>query len=412
MVVLLRFNIIMPVKTCHLCRSRSLVRVLDLGFHPLADAFLTKEELRSPEVRYPLCILRCRSCGHVMNSHIVSQEKRYQERGYSYDSGNSKVSVRHFDEMARDVTVRAGVSPHDLVVDIGSSVGTLLQAFRTHAGARVIGVDASKNIATLARKNNIKTIEEFWGSNAARQILTIGRAKVITATNCFNHIANTESFMKSVMRTLAPDGAFVIEVPYLLPLVEKCAFDTMYLEHVSYFAIKPLARFFARFGLVITDIQENDYMGGTIRVFVKKQKNRSAIVDTYIAREETAGLFENRVYAAMGRKVQKFKSRLIKKIIGIQKKGGRLIGIGAAAKGNTLLNYCNIDFDMLDFITDASPLKINKYTPGSHVPILPDEAISRDITHALILPWNIGGFLKAKLRPRHPHLVFITPSMK
>ncbi len=402
----------MNVTTCALCGSDDLVKVLDLGFHPLADTFLKIEQLLQPETRYPLQMLLCNSCGHAMSSYVVPPEKRYQENDYSYDSGNSKVSVEHFSNMAKDVSVRAVVVAGDLVVDIGSSVGTLLEAFRTQTGAKVMGVEPAHNIANLADKNNIPTIHDFWNDNAVEQILSVGKAKVITITNAFNHIGDLDSFMANIVKVLGEDGVFVAEVPYLLHLIQLLAFDTIYLEHTNYFAVKPLRQYFKKFGLTITDVQENSYMGGSMRFTAQLGGVESMAVAECIAKEEAAGLFAHDTYGVMTEKMLQFKFSLLKQLINVHATGGTVIGIGAATKGNTLLNYCGIDSSMLNFVTDASPLKVGKYTPGSHIPILPDEAITAEITHALILPWNIAEFLKGKLGPKYPTLAFITPHME
>ncbi|MSU74410.1 class I SAM-dependent methyltransferase [Candidatus Kaiserbacteria bacterium] len=402
----------MLVTSCALCKSDTLSLILDLGFHPLADSFLKKEELLQSEATYPLQVFMCQSCGHAMNSYVVPPTKRYQDHDYSYDSSNSKVSIEHFKEMAGDVAKRIGVTKGDLVVDIGSSVGTLLQAFKDQTGANILGVEPAHNIAALADKNNIPTVHDFWNDNAAEEVLKIGKAKAITITNAFNHIGDVDAFMRNIVRTLAPDGALVIEAPYLLHLVEKLAFDTIYLEHVSYFAIKPLTEYFKKFDMVITDILENDYMGGSMRLYVQFGTQLCPLVEKNIERENSAQLYELATYVDLSARMRQFKYTLVKQLLDARLAGGVVIGIGAPAKGNTLLNYCGIDATLLDFITDASPLKINKYTPGSHIPILPDEAITDTVTHALILPWNIAEFLKGKLAPKYPKISFIIPHMQ
>ena len=403
---------LMPTTRCQLCKSSDVALALDLGFHPLADTFLKKEQLSEPEERYPLQMLLCQNCGHAMSSYVVSAKKRYQAHDYSYDSGNSKVSVEHFKEMAADCIARVGVQAGDLVVDIGSSVGTLLDAFRAQAGANIIGVEPAHNIAALADKNNVPTIKDFFNDAAAEQIARIGKAKVITITNAFNHIDDLDSFMRNIVKILTPDGAFVIEVPYLLHLVRSLAFDTIYLEHVSYFALKPLISYFAQFGLVLTDVQENDYMGGSMRITVQFGTEQTPQAFACVQNEEAAALYNLKTYEAMQTRMSNFKLQVIKLLAEARLSGGTIIGIGAATKGNTLLNYCGIDNTLLDFITDASPLKVGKYTPGSHIPILPDEAITDEVTHAIILPWNIGEFLKNKLAPKYPRISFLTPHMQ
>lgn len=402
----------MQVISCALCASSDLKLVLDLGLHPLADTFLKEEELRDAEERYPLQVLLCMGCGHAMSSVVVPPQVRYQAHDYSYDSQNSEVSVEHFEDMARDIIAKENVSSSDLVVDIGSSVGTLLASFRDQSGARILGIEPAHNIAEIALGNNIPTVNDFWNTKSADEVLAQGGARIITATNAFNHIGDVNAFVREIDRVLVEGGAFVAEVPYLLHLVEKVAFDTVYLEHTSYFAIKPLARYFARFGMVIADLVENEYMGGSVRILVKKGGEESPLVALCIKREEEAGLYEPATYERMMRTIEQFKENLLAELRDAKAGGGKIIGIGAATKGNTLLTYCGIDSSTLSFIADSSLLKIGKYTPGTRIPILPDEAIDASVTHALILPWNIADFLKAKLGPKYPSLAFIVPHVE
>ena len=397
----------MEVTNCHLCDSNDLARVLDLGFHPLADFFMKPDQLNQRERRYPLVLLQCQNCGHGMNSFVVAKEERYQENDYSYDSGNSKISIQHFNDMAREVTERANVKPSDLVVDIGSNIGTLLSAFKG-LGAEIQGVDPAHNIAALATQNGIPTINDFFGPSACEKILKRGTAKAITITNAFNHISPLDEFMKCIVSILGKDGTFVIELPYFLEIIRKKHFDVIYLEHVSYIGIKPLVPYFKKFGLNITHLEENDYMSGSIRIFVGFG-SESELVTKQIKIEEEAGLYSRYAWSKFASSVRDVKIKLLKELVEARLQGGRIVAIGAAAKGNTLLNYCGLDTALIDFATDASPLKIGKYTPGSHLPILADDAIDASVTHALILAWNIAPLLKEKIGSKFPHLKFITP---
>lgn len=397
----------MKVTHCHLCGSADLTNVLDLGFHPLADFFLKESQLQEAERRYPLAVLLCQNCGHGMNSFVVPAETRYQENDYSYDSGNSKISIQHFTEMAKEVSDRAGVQKGELVVDIGSNIGTLLGAFRD-LGATIQGVDPAPNIVALAEKNGIPTINDFFNDSSAKKILEKGRAKAITITNAFNHISPLDAFMESIVSILDKSGSFVIELPYFLEIIRKKHFDVVYLEHVSYIAVKPLVPFFKKYGLSITHVEENDYMSGSIRIFVGFGEE-SPLVKEKITLEEESGLYSVETWKKFAASIRESKLRLLKELVEARSGGGKIVAIGAAAKGNTLLNYCGIDTTLIDFATDASPLKIGKYTPGSHLPILSDDAINEEVTHALILAWNIADFLKSKISPKFPHLKFITP---
>ncbi len=398
----------MQRKQCPLCASHDTQKVIDLGLHPLADTFL--KEIDILQMRYPLQVFLCNDCGYAGLIYVVDAQKRYQEHEYSYTSSNSPVAINHFSEMAGQAIERLNVAKKDLVVDIGSNAGTLLQAFREKAGCAVVGVEPSENIAKLAESQGVETIQDFFDSTTARKILqNHGQAKVITCTNVFNHITDLADFMQNVALLLAPDGQLVIETPYLLSLVKDVAFDTIYLEHISYFAVKPFEKFFKTFGLHVTHLEMNDYMGGSIRVYVGKGNQTNDVVAEFIRREEIAGIFSGKTYEALMEKVSNLKEQLLQQITTAKAGGKKIIGIGAATKGNTLLNYCGIDATMLDFVTDSSPLKIGKFMPGSNIPIKSDGDITQDITHALILPWNIAAFLREKLQ--HLGLTFITPKI-
>ncbi|MFH1077813.1 MAG: class I SAM-dependent methyltransferase [Patescibacteria group bacterium] len=395
--------------SCQLCRSADLVPVIDLGHHPLADTFLPADRLDQEETTYPLRVLLCRGCGYATLHYVVPPEERYQKTDYSYTSANSPVAVKHFADMAEDIGTVAGIESSDLVVDIGSSDGTLLKAFRDRSGCAVLGIEPAPNIAKLASDGGVPTIQDFFGESVAERILAQGKAKAITANNVFNHITDLPDFMTNIAKVLADDGLFVFEAPSLLELVRRLAFDTIYLEHVSYFGIKPLARFFRAFELSIRRIETNDYMGGSMRVFVGKRASDDDVVSSFIEEEEAAGIYDPATYRVFMEKVRRFKMDLCRQVYDIKAKGGIIVAIGAATKGNTLLNTCKLDRTVLECVTDSSPLKIGKFLPGSHLPIVADADIPADATHGLILPWNIGAFLKDKLK--HLNLEFIIPHM-
>ena len=397
----------MKVRHCHLCASSRLVEVLDLGRHPLADFFVKKTQLRSAERRYPLSLLLCQRCGHGMNSYIVPAEVRYQENDYSYDSSNSKVSIQHFSDMAKEVGTRTKLKKGDLVVDIGSNVGTLLDAFKK-LGAKVQGVDPAPNIARLAEKSGIPTINDFFNASACKKILKKGTPKALTMTNAFNHVSDLNAFMGDIVSVMGKDSTFVIELPYFLEILRKKHFDVIYLEHVSYIAVKPLHAYLKKFKLNITHVEENDYMSGSIRIFIGYGKE-SPLVDKQIRLEQKMGLYDKKTWKRFTKSVRECKTNVLRELHAARKRGGKVVAIGAAAKGNTLLNYCGIDSRLVDFVTDASPLKIGKYTPGSRLPIRSDDAIDENVGYALILAWNIADLLKKKIGTRLPHLKFITP---
>jgi hypothetical protein len=384
--------------------------VIDLGYHPCADTFVLESKLPPLERRFPLEVCQCGSCGHAQLAHVVPRHIRYQETDYSYDSSNSPVSIGHFHDLARDVASALAIGAADLVCDVGSNIGTLLDGFRKITGCRILGIDPSSNIAGLANAQGIPTINDFFGMAAAAKVLDTGRPRVVTATNVLNHSEDVAGFFDVVTRLIDPRGCVVFEVPYLLEMIKQTAFDTIYLEHINYFSITPVARFLAPRGFGIERIEVSDYMCGTLRLYVRPNAVHSPVVERYIELEREYGLFSAGVYESFMGRVRSLKFRLNKELYDIKAAGGKIIGIGAATKGNTLLNYCNIDGDLLEYITDTSPLKVGKVTPGSHIRIVADESIGKEITHGLILPWNIAEHLTKKLK--HLGVKFIIPMLE
>lgn len=393
-----------------MCQSERIHKVVDLGFHPLADTFLPESLQYGPEVSYPLQLGSCQDCGHVFTLYSVSPEDRYQKQDYSYDSSNSKVSILHFQEFSESVLRDIDLAPDALIVDIGSNVGTLLSHFK-HAGHRnVLGVEPSANISSLAIAAGIPTLNEFFDAKAAASIKKIGQVEVLLSSNVVNHADDLTGLLRTAKEVLGPTGIFVFEVPYLLDLIQSTAFDTIYHEHVHYYGIKPLASCLARSGFSIHKVERLDYMCGSIRVYARVGSGLADVVAQLIRDEDAFGLYAPSTYAAFMKRVQAVKFSVNEHLWKIRSEGGKVIGIGAATKGNTFLNYCRLDADLISYITDASPLKIGKLTPGSHIPIIADGDIDSSATHALILPWNIASFLKEKLS--HLGLQFYVPQVE
>jgi len=399
----------LKITRCRLCQSEHVHKVVDLGFHPLADTFLPEALLYGPEVAYPLQLGACQDCGHVFTLYAVTPEDRYQKQDYSYDSSNSAVSIRHFKGFC-DTVLAALKPPRDgLVVDIGSNVGTLLSHFKDAGHAHVLGVEPSANIARLAQAAGIPTLNEFFDARAAEQILARGRVELLLSSNVVNHADDLVGLLATARAVLAPGGSFVFEVPYLLDLVQGLAFDTIYHEHVHYYGVKPLAACLEGQGFSIFKVERLDYMCGSIRVYARVGGAMAPEVARLIDDEVNAGLYSLATYRDFMRQVQQLKFSVNEHLSRIRAAGGKIIGIGAATKGNTFLNYCRLDADVVAYIADPSPLKIGKLTPGSHIPIVADEDIGADATHALILPWNIAAFLQAKLA--HLGLEFYVPQV-
>lgn len=400
----------MEIKNCRLCNSVRISKVIDLGFHPLADTFLPETLLHEAEVWYPLQLGLCQSCGHVFTMFSVSAEDRYQKNEYSYDSSNSRVSIEHFKEFAEAVIKEVKFPPDSLIVDIGSNVGTLLSHFKKFGYDNVLGVEPSKNIAKIAIDSGVPTVNEFFGLKAATEINRLGSVKVLLSSNVVNHADDLVGLLTIARRVLSNNGIFVFEVPYLLDLVQGTAFDTIYHEHVHYYGIKPLAECMHKQGFPIYKVERLDYMCGSIRVFARLGGDTAGAVSELIQEEEAFGLYKKSTYEAFMERVRKVKLTVNAHLSEIRLAGGKIIGIGAATKGNTFLNYCRLDADVISYVTDSSPLKIGKLTPGSHIQIISDNDIENDVTHALILPWNIAAYLQKKLA--HLGLKFYVPQIE
>lgn len=400
----------MKIINCRLCNSVRISKVVDLGFHPLADTFLPDTLLHEAEIWYPLQLGLCLSCGHVFTLFSVSAEDRYQKNEYSYDSSNSRVSIEHFKEFAEAVIKEVKFSPDSLIVDIGSNVGTLLSHFKKFGYNNVLGVEPSKNIAKIAVDSGVPTVNEFFGLKAATEINSLGSVKVLLSSNVVNHADDLVGLLTIARRVLSDSGIFVFEVPYLLDLVQGTAFDTIYHEHVHYYGIKPLAECMHKQGFSIYKVERLDYMCGSIRVFARLGGDTASAVSELIREEEAFGLYKTTTYEAFMERVRKVKLTVNAHLSAIRLAGGKIIGIGAATKGNTFLNYCRLDADVISYVTDTSPLKIGKLTPGSHIQIIADNDIEDDVTHALILPWNIAAYLQEKLA--HLGLKFYVPQIE
>lgn len=387
--------------SCRLCSSNNLYKFLDLGFTPPADSFLRREQLCEPEIYYPLQVMLCESCGFIQLSHIVSPEVLYRH-DYPYESSITRSGRQHWNEFALTVTRRFSLTGSDLVIDIGSNVGVLLGAFRDN-GCRILGVDPASNIVRIAEKSGIETINEFFGVEVARNIVAEkGPASVITGTNVFAHVNDLTGFMHAVDIVLSARGVLIIEAPYFVNLLKNLEYDTIYHEHLSYLSLKPLAPFFEKFGMEIFDIEERDIHGGSFRIYVARKGARtvSPIVGKMTAAEETMGIYDRGVLQKFASDVADNRQSLLWLLRKLKNEGKRIAAVSAPAKGMTLLNYCHIGTETLDFVTEKSTLKIGRFTPGTHIPVFSDAKLIEEMPDfALLLAWNFADEIMANLEP-------------
>lgn len=385
---------------CRMCKSDNLARFLDLGFTPPADQFLRREQLREPETYYPLEVMLCQNCGLAQLSHVVSPEILYRH-DYPYEASLTTTGQRHWAEFAQTTTHRLNLGADDLVIDVGSNVGVLLEAFKNN-GTRILGVDPASNIVRIAERRGIETLNEFFGIDVAQNIRnTRGPASVITGTNVFAHVDDLDAFMRAIQLLLNERGVLIIEAPYFVNLIKSLEYDTIYHEHLSYLSVKPLARFFTRFGMEIFEIEQRDIHGGSFRVHVARAGTRpiSPVIGDLLKQEEELGVHQLDTLLEFSKSVQCNREDLIWLLRQLKHQDKRIAGVSAPAKGMTLLNYCRLGTETLDFVTEKSTLKIGRFTPGTHIPVVSDDELTRQVPdYALLLAWNFAEEIMGNLR--------------
>src|SRR3989338_9394590 len=384
---------------CRFCLNKKLKQVIDLGNQPAANAFLSKKQLKEKEPYSPLKVNFCPNCGQLQLTHVVSPD--YLFRNYVYVSSTSPVFVAHFEKYAQSVYKKIKLNKDSLVIDIGSNDGILLKPFKA-LGVKVLGVDPARKIAKDATKNGIPTLPEYFNQQLSKKIIKKwGFADIMTFNNVFAHVPYVDELILAAKKLLKSEGVLIIEAPYLVDFLQKNLFDTIYHEHVSYLSIKPLIILFKRFDMMVFDAEKTESHGGSIRVFVKKNESKRKIeesIDEFIKVETKLGLANTQTYKKFANKIEQNKNDLNKLLKQLKFKNKKIIGYGAPAKGNTLLNYFKIGPQILDYIVDDSAYKQSLFTPGMHIPVVSSERIIRDKPdYILILAWNFAESIMKKL---------------
>lgn len=382
---------------CRICNGSSFTQVLDLGSTPLADDFLTAERLNEPETYYPLRVVLCAECHLAQLTYTVPREQLYGPE-YPYVSSTTETGRAHYQAMALSIVQRFNLNG-GLAVDIGSNVGVLLDGF-WRCGMQVLGIEPVQKIADAASLAGINTLATFFSADVARSIVAgRKRALVVTATNVVAHIDDLHDLAAGIAELLAPGGIFVFEAPYLGDLIEQRAYDTIYHEHLSYLSIEPVMRLLSVHGLELFDVERQSIHGGTLRYFVaargeyavSDRLREMADAETRLYREDTLLAFASDV--ALNR------AHLCYLLRDEAWHGHRIAAVSAPAKGMTLLNANGIGRGILDFATEKAPLKIGRFTPGGHLPVLGDEALlERQPDFALLLAWNFAAEIMANLQ--------------
>ncbi len=374
---------------CRSCRSQNLQPIFSLGKTPLANRLLKKEQLGEIEPFYPLDLVFCEDCSLVQITETVPPEVLFSD--YVYFSSNSDTMI----QSARDLAYHLGknLGEHSLVLEIASNDGYLLQHYKEQ-GISVLGIDPAQNIAKVANERGIPTLAEFFSSKLADQLRTEGKqADIIHANNVLAHVPDLNGVVKGIATLLKPKGCAVIEVPYVGDLVETCAFDTIYHEHLCYFSLTALDALFARHNLLITDVERLSIHGGSLRLFINHAAfaTRSNSIRELLDKEKREGLDKLPYYSTFGSKVQDLKQRLLKLLKEVRQSGKKVAAYGASAKGTTLLTFFGIGKDYLDFVVDRSSVKQGLFTPGTHLPIYsPQALIEENPDYVLLLTWNFA----------------------
>lgn len=378
----------MNARICLACDAVLPPPFLDLGNTPLANAYLDTAD--AVDAIYPLAVSYCSKCHLVQINDIVPPERMFSD--YPYFSSFSDSFLEHAKKMCEDLTERFRLGPDSRVLEVASNDGYLLQYFTTK-GIPVLGVEPATNIAKAARERGIDTINEFFGPPIVKDVKAkFGAVDLLIGNNVLAHVPDVNGFLRAAADCLKPSGIAVFEVPHLQDLLAKTEFDTIYHEHVFYFSLHALANLAQRAGLELFDASKQAVHGGTLRVFLRHPASggpRSEL--SVLLKEETvAGLTEQNTYKAFQQRVERVKVGMLHLLAGIKGEGKSICAYGAPAKGNTLLNYCRIGKDVIDFTVDRSPHKQDRFLPGTGIPIYAPEEISRrKPDYVIILPWNI-----------------------
>lgn len=406
---------ITKIEKCRICGNSKLVTFIHLGPIPIPNGFLKKSELNFHEKSYPLDACFCTKCTLVQLAHIVKPEIMF--KNYAYIPSTSTTMISHFNELAAFATKLADLTSKDLVIDIGSNDGTLLKSFKSN-GVRILGVDPAKNLAQLANREGIKTINNYFTQKIARFIKTkFGPAKVITATNVVAHVHDLHDFFEGVKLLLAQDGIFVAEFPYLLDLIEKAQFDTIYQEHLAYFSVGSFQKLMSQHGLNLADVQRLPIHGGSIRCIVKiGPGDKNPQVKKLLGLEIKRGLTNPQTYLRFASQVENLRHELVTLLLSLRKKNKKIAGYGASAKGNIMTNYCKIGPETLDYIVDSISYKQGKFTPGMHIPIYKESKLKEDRPdYVLMLAWNFADEIIEKqkvYRKRGGKFILTIPKLR
>jgi len=374
--------------------------MVDLGMSPLCESYVPPERLNQSEPFYPLIVYVCKKCFLVQVLEYVTAESIFTE--YAYFSSFSDSWVRHAEKYTEMIIERFGLDRKNRIIELASNDGYLLQHFVSRS-IPVLGIEPAANIALAAEHKGVPTLVRFFGTQVAQELVGQGtQADLLVGNNVLAQVPDLNDFVAGMKLLLKPDGVVTMEFPHLMRLMAENQFDTIYHEHYSYFSLLTVEDVLAKHGLRLFDVEEIPTHGGSLRVYACHAESRSHAVCDRIAelrsRETAAGLCTLSQYAAFGKQVEETKYKLLSFLIEIKRQGKSIVGYGAPGKGNTLLNYCGIRRDFIDYTVDRNPYKQGKYLPGSRIPIFAPERIQQTRPDfVFILPWNLKDEIMAQL---------------
>jgi hypothetical protein len=389
-----------PAASCRFCGTPLRYTFVDLGMSPLCESYVSLDKLNSTEAFYPLHVQVCENCYLVQLQEYVSREEIFTE--YAYLSSYSDSWLQHASNYADQMVFRFGFDERSFVVELASNDGYLLQYF-VKKGIPCLGVEPAINVARVAAEKGVPTLAKFFGEQTARELAAEGKfADLMLANNALAQVPDVNDFVKGMKILLAPRGVVTVEFPHLMRLMEENQFDTIYHEHFSYFSFLTSEKIFAAHGLTLFDVEELPTHGGSLRIYARHAEDDSKPVGPRVTelrqREIAARFTEMATYSNFAEQVKETKRKLLEFLIKAKGEGKTLAGYGAPGKGNTLLNYCGIRTDFIDYTVDRNPLKQGKFLPGTHIPIFhPDKLRQTRPDYVLILPWNLKDEIRQQL---------------
>ncbi len=378
--------------SCRFCGSTLKHTFVDLGMSPLCESYVNPEQLNQMEPFYPLHVYVCSNCFLVQLQEYVSPQEIFSH--YAYFSSYSDTWLQHAKNYTEKVIARFGLHSSSQVVEIASNDGYLLQYFSSK-GIPVLGIEPAANVAEVAIKKDIPTVVKFFGTNTAGELAAAGKqANLLVANNVLAHVPDINDFVAGCKILLLPEGVITMEFPHLMRLMEGNQFDTIYHEHFSYLSLLAVENVFTAHGLIIFDVEELSTHGGSLRIYATHAEDTSKPISQQVkelrTREEAAGFSNLKHYFSFAEKVKETKFNLLEFLISAKRQGKSIAGYGAPGKGNTLLNYCGIREDFIDYTVDRNPFKQGKFLPGTHIPIFhPNKIQETKPDYLLILPWNL-----------------------